>query len=308
MFHLKATRARLRRNGFFDHILHILAVGRYRTPFSELRYLFLASKVRARLFNGISLVLPKSRAGIGKELLLYGIHEPTLTALYEELIEPGERIFELGANIGYYVAVADAKLRSEVEFLAVEPDPDVFGTLKTNVEAMDAHIRLFELAVSDSTGEVAFFRSSSSNLGSIRRNSWTDDHSVKVPSTTVDALCEEHAFKPTVLRMDIEGAEIFALRGAKRVLSTCKPKLFIELHPPLMGEAELRETLAILQSSGYTSFDIVDRSYDQPYSLKWLPRAKARRVTIDELELMLRRRHISAIGMIGRHDSGDLPN
>ena len=308
MLHLKATRARLSRNGLFDHILHILAVGRYRAPFSEFRYRFLAGKARARLFNGISLILPKNRAGIGKELLLFGIHEPTATGLYEGLLEPGERIFEAGANIGYYVAIADAKVCSDVEFLAVEPDPDVFGTLKKNVEAMGANVRLFELAVSDSTGDVEFFRSQSSNLGSMRRSSRTDNRSIKVPCTTVDALCEEHAFEPTVLRMDIEGAEIFALRGAKRVLETFKPKLFIELHPTLMGEDELRETFEILKSNGYTSFDIVDRSYDQPCALKWLPRAKARRVTIDELEVMLRRRYVTAVGMIGRHDSGDLPN
>lgn len=42
------------------------------------------------------------------------------------------------------------------------------------------------------------------------------------------------ASKPTFLKLDIEGAEVEALHGARQLLETCRPRMFIELHPQFL--------------------------------------------------------------------------
>ena len=294
------TLERLKKNGIFDHIVHILTVGRYFELFSKTKSLFTPCSGKANLYNGASLTLPTQMLGLGRELLRYGIHEPSSTRLYENFVEPGDRIFEAGANIGYYITVADQILNRNVSFFAVEPDPEVFRTLEINVAPIEARIVIEKVAVSDKIGETSFFQSASSNLGSIRRSRRTDDTALTVTTTTIDNLCKKHNFNPSVLRMDIEGAEIFALRGAQEVLNAFRPKIFMELHPTLMTREELSEIFAILRTNGYHALTILDRSYDSPSALRFLKRAQPRTLNIDQLEKLLNERYFTALGVFCR--------
>jgi len=292
------TRNRLKKNGYLDHILHILAVGRYRGLYDDFRYAISKERGKAKLFNGFTINLPNNMEGIGKELLLHGIHEPTATREYEKFLKPGDQILEAGANIGYYVAVAEKTLDSRVNFLAIEPDPDVFEILKVNTSSIKNRIQLQMVAASDQKGESIFFQSSSSNLGSLRKSRRADDKSTIVQTKTIDGLCEDSEFRPTVIRMDIEGAEILALRGARQVLQKFTPRLFIELHPSLMTDDEVREVLDIFESFSYSNFTVIDRSYDQPCALRRMERCQAKKMNIAEIKVFLAERYVTALGLL----------
>jgi FkbM family methyltransferase len=277
-----------------------VAVGRYREIIATFRYFLIKNREQAGLFNGRTLKLPRQLPGIGRELLLYGVHEPTASKAYQDILKPGEKIFEVGANIGYYISLADAIFSSNVEFLAIELDPEVFETLLENVANIGQRVRTKSIAASDSSGEVIFYRSKSSNLGSLRSHRMANCGKIIVGTSTIDSLCAEFDFSPSVLRMDIEGAEIFALRGAQNVLSRCKPKLFLELHPPFMTTAETIEVMDILRSNGYRDMIVIDRSYDHPSALRFLGRAKPKLLTIDEVQDLTASRHFAALSLISR--------
>jgi FkbM family methyltransferase len=294
------TRNRLKKNGLFDHIAHVATVGRYLEVLAWGKSLVKQRSSEVSLYNVARLTLPGQMLGLGKELLRHGIHEPSATRLYERFLEPGERIFEAGANIGYYISVAERALAGNVTFLAVEPDPEIFQTLGQNVGFLENRIHVEQLAVSDNSGEIPFFQSASSNLGSTRRSRRTDDRALIVETKTIDNLCEFHNFHPSFLRMDIEGAEVFALRGAKMVLATFRPKIFMELHPQLMSGKELSEIFEILRANDYRTLTIVDRSYDSPTALRFLKRAQPRTLDIDQLEALLNERYFTALGVFSR--------
>jgi hypothetical protein len=56
----------------------------------------------------------------------------------------------------------------------------------------------------------------------------------------------------------VEGNELAVFKGAKEILSTCKPRILFECEARFVGEARLAETFAFLQSLGYKGHFIMD--------------------------------------------------
>jgi hypothetical protein len=76
---------------------------------------------------------------------------------------------------------------------------------------------------------------------------------------TIDTLADRH-FMPDVIKLDIEGGEVDALRGAERVLAHRRPAILLEVH----GKAIEWECLSILRDAGYDPPSVVERR-------RWLP-------------------------------------
>jgi hypothetical protein len=78
---------------------------------------------------------------------------------------------------------------------------------------------------------------------------------VMVPSVTLDAFCRERRIAPDVIKIDVEGAELRVLRGARAILTTHRPRVLCEVHPRQMENcgSSLAEFNAYLDSVGYVS-------------------------------------------------------
>ena len=50
---------------------------------------------------------------------------------------------------------------------------------------------------------------------------------------SIDAFCAARGTSPDVIKVDVEGAELDVLRGARQTLASCSPALFVEFHPSL---------------------------------------------------------------------------
>ncbi|WP_331587428.1 FkbM family methyltransferase [Phenylobacterium sp.] len=78
------------------------------------------------------------------------------------------------------------------------------------------------------------------------------------PVVTLDDFCAEHGVaKVDFIRMDIEGAELMALRGAARILDRDRPHVLIEIHPQMLearfgGTAE--QVIDLFRGRGYRMF------------------------------------------------------
>jgi hypothetical protein len=76
---------------------------------------------------------------------------------------------------------------------------------------------------------------------------------VEVPLTTIDTFCAEHAIAPTLIKVDIEGFEIHALRGARETMLRHRPIVVVEVHPmnwPAIGVGG-EEIASIAAETGY---------------------------------------------------------
>ncbi len=147
-----------------------------------------------------------------------GLYEFELNPHFKRLVRPGMRSFDIGGK-GGYSSLLLSSLSQGGQVLCFECDPPAIEELKEVVARNRWPIRLVAAFVGDRVD---------------------DSHK------TIDWAAQEH-FVPDFIKLDIEGAEVLALKGADRVLRERKPSLIIETH----GLELEQECLRILRSYGY---------------------------------------------------------
>jgi FkbM family methyltransferase len=112
-------------------------------------------------------------------------------------------------------------------FLCIEPDRINFQKLSTTVQELEVQAELLNIAVGAEAGKIQFMHQGT--LSSHLNNQSSKSEKLGLVSVlTVDQICKD--FKPTHIKMDIEGAEMSALAGAERTLVSYRPKLAISLY------------------------------------------------------------------------------
>ena len=168
----------------------------------------------------------------GETRLYLGLYEAELNRHLRAIARPGYKSFDIGGQYGYDALVL-AKLTGG-PVLSVELDPALALEIAENAAANPGLPTI--------TIETAFVGATDGD-GQIK----------------IDTLAERH-FMPDLLKLDIEGGEVDALRGADRVLTERRPAIQLEVH----GREIEWECLAILRDAGYDPPTVVDRR-------RWLP-------------------------------------
>lgn len=148
-----------------------------------------------------------------------------------ELIEAGDLVFDIGANIGAFTIAAGTKV-PDCTVISLEPEPVTYSQLSANVELNDLDDRVMcrQIAVSGEIGRDTLHVAGVRNQGahSLARTFHHGDETVDVQTTTVDALSEEYG-TPDVIKIDVEGAEAAVLRGMEETIRQ-GVKLQIDVH------------------------------------------------------------------------------
>ncbi len=182
-----------------------------------------------------------------------GRWEPEAQQLYGELIEPGEVIWDLGANTGIHSLLFARLAGPTGKVVAFEP-------LRVNVEQIEricalngvANVHVVAKAVSSSSGTARFHIGMHDKQGSLVGIGSESGNVVEVPCMTLDqALAECNGVD--FVKIDIEGAESQALEGFSRV-GEANPTFAIDLHTPAQDVA----VGAWLSRHGYRAFRLHD--------------------------------------------------
>ncbi len=170
-----------------------------------------------------------------------------------DAVQPGEVFFDIGACIGFVSVHAAAK---GAIVHAFEPDPQFRARLKQNISLNKRDkVNVHGWAISENDGAMTLYTDGSHGTSPTLFAS-EGRGSVEVVVRSIDsAIATGELPPPHVVKLDIEGAEIKALRGMMKLLSAPgKPrKIFIEVHPPFIEQFgdDPAELEAILTSSGY---------------------------------------------------------
>jgi FkbM family methyltransferase len=200
------------------------------------------------------------RSDILQRVVFSGGYEPQAVAIVRrELPSRGDAI-DAGANIGIF-SVLLATLAGDRRVLAIEPTPAVVRRLRHNLltNGVASHVIVEECAIGSESRSVTVNTVAGmeeySRVGSLvlPNTKGKASSSVTVPMHTLDELVTRHGLKPTFMKMDIEGSEMQALRGATATLHRHRPTILAEVDDTMLSSAgsSAAEVLGFLRSHGY---------------------------------------------------------
>ena len=220
----------------------------------------------------VDAIVPGCRFHVGSGVENFRISqfggEREFTQQIIDEIAPGETLFDIGSCVGFVAVHAGQKGANVVAF---EPEPGIRRRLLENIELNGLpNVRVMDWAVADRAGTATLFtdgaHGNSPSLAGDRTRS-----AIEIRTGSIDdAIAARLLPAPQVIKLDIEGAEVRAVRGMKNLLAGAnKPRsLFVEVHPPFieqMGD-DLAEFKAILTASGYGLASELGR-YDQLHQI-----------------------------------------
>lgn len=164
------------------------------------------------------------------------LYEPEIEAFLDKL-PPDYYWVDCGANIGYWSLRLSERLPGG-HVVAVEASPDTFKRLVTNNRLSGERFRAINKALSESPGEEVLFKTSgghaSAHIVSTSEAAGDQATLVNVETTTVDELVRSLSPRPekdlVVVKLDVEGAECAAIRGAEASINRFNVIFIYECH------------------------------------------------------------------------------
>lgn len=183
---------------------------------------------------------------LGSGVLGYwlGSYEIDNQKIFISLIKPGDIVFDIGAQAGFYTLLASKLVGQDGKVFSFEPFPKNFGNIRKHLALNRINnAEIFEIAVSDRSGELNFASGNSVSTGAI-----SESGEILVKTRSLDDLLDSgKIYPPKVIKMDIEGAEFLALSGAKNIIQKYKPSILLATH----GVEVKNRCLELLKSYDY---------------------------------------------------------
>ena len=164
---------------------------------------------------------------IGRSLDLYGDFCPDETDFLAQLARPGDTVLDVGANVGVHTILFSRLVGDEGRVVSWEPQPVIFSILAMNVMLNSRlNVDLRREAVGANVGEVVVPQTdyrAAGNFGGVAMQKNGDG--APTPLTRIDALALDSC---ALIKIDIEGMELDAIRGAAATIETHRPALYLE--------------------------------------------------------------------------------
>jgi FkbM family methyltransferase len=154
---------------------------------------------------------------ISREVCFTGGYEPQETALVRAILRSGASFVDVGANWGYFTLLASHLVGPQGRVLSLEPDPRLYARLQENLLRNHiSHVKALPIAAADKPGRLtlAGYDENAGNFGlsSLVHRPKTPSQSFQVKSDSLDRILDAQRLDAVdLMKMDIEGAEAFAL-------------------------------------------------------------------------------------------------
>jgi FkbM family methyltransferase len=178
--------------------------------------------------------------------------------LLRQQVKPGMHILDIGAHIGLFSATCSQLAGPQGKIICFEPTADTFSVLKETLRLNHCeNVTALQAAVGDKEGTATFYVSSmaGSNTNSLVKNkSGKELSEYDVRLVTIDGVVSEYSLKPSLIKIDAEGAELDVLKGGAKTFTDHKPVLILGLHPAFIKQKgdSLEAIWDLLQDQRYT--------------------------------------------------------
>ncbi|MDE2105531.1 MAG: FkbM family methyltransferase [Patescibacteria group bacterium] len=189
-----------------------------------------------------------------------GVYEDANVRHWRRVLRPGNVFIDGGANVGYMAAIAHSIVGPSGHVYAVEASPTCRRMLRHYLHA--DNITLIEAALADEVRQMRFYdtpRVVSRGFAALAAvETPNDGKPTMVDSITVDEIAQKYNIDTIrYLKLDIEGAEPLAIKGASRLLSEHRID-FIMVESSFCASDAKRslEAASMLRQFGYSPYAI----------------------------------------------------
>ncbi|MEQ1742445.1 MAG: FkbM family methyltransferase [Candidatus Nitrotoga sp.] len=168
---------------------------------------------------------------IGSQVIRNKSYEPHVTSLIKNTLGKEDVFLDIGANIGYFTMLASSIVKKGGgKVIAFEPNPQNLQLIYSSMQKNCAeNIDIYPYAVSN-TASILRFTNVGSNGGVVTKHSKDQKHFFLVQSVVLDVILKDEA-KISLIKIDIEAHEPFALKGMDELIKKHQPKIITEFHP-----------------------------------------------------------------------------
>ena len=200
---------------------------------------------------------------IQQQLFWYGYYEKELRDLLKQIVKPNDVFIDIGANIGYFSLLIAHHFPS-AKVISFEPVADPFKKMNENISLNNIeNIITVNAAAGEVNEEKELFVSAPDNLGmsSFQQPENYSGYKEIVKVVSIDEWFKRSGLsKIDIVKLDIEGSELAALRGMKEVLQNCRPLLIVEINPETLSMFNLKPFYIYdyLEQHGFKRFLILE--------------------------------------------------
>ena len=164
-------------------------------------------------------------------------------------------VYDIGANVGFYTLLASKLAGDTGRVYSFEPFPGNIEYLKKHVAINKlSNVEIIDKAVSDQVNNSLFKIGKNNSVGRLN-----PDGDIVVETITLEEFILDGNLPPSVIKMDIEGAEFNALLGAEKLLKEHSPKIFLATH----GDEVKENCLSLLDRLKYKFYPISSDSIEE---------------------------------------------
>lgn len=204
----------------------------WRTAIRKFTTKILKRDNRIRLPNGVWMDLPRDNCNASGIFIKRPYQDWGSEKILCDFLRPDADFFDIGAHIGYYALWAAPFCR---QVYAFEPDERNIRHLQRN-RKYAPNITIVPKAVTEEDVDTVLFDfSMEPSLNSLAQRVLADPSQNpkvrEVPATNIDAFCAKNPHvNPCVIKVDIEGYDLPAVRGARKTISKFQPVFLIEFY------------------------------------------------------------------------------
>ena len=199
---------------------------------------------------------------IGRAIWQTGIYDLAVSETIARLLQPGDRVIDAGANLGYMTGIMAWRVGERGQVWSFEPHPELVAELRANVGLWGqtgAAVRVLEKALGETEGEATLVQTAefSQNRGTSSIVGGSVDEKAEerrfsVELTRLDSICSGEA-SFALLKIDVEGGELAVLKGAAGLLRARRIRQVVfEEH-----ERYPTPVTNLLEANGYMVFRLV---------------------------------------------------
>lgn len=185
-----------------------------------------------------------------------GSYEYEKQSLFAKIIQPGSVVFDIGAHAGFYTLLASELVGQKGKVVAFEPLPRNIHFLKEHLRLNQCkNVTVIEAAVAEQSNITYFEEGRNSSTGFL-----SSKGCLEVKAVSIDELVSKGEIPPPdYMKIDVEGAELLVLHGAKSILNNYYPTIFLATH----GIDVHQSCCMLLKSIGYELQSINENNVDE---------------------------------------------